>query len=89
MQEHTGHGEASASIADQARAAAAGGGDDYGRLLQSLTEADPNERSAAAKELVDDLPAYETLHRALIEVGIEDAQGTPQDDEDADSPARD
>ena len=72
--QHEGEGPVAAGIADQARRAAADGGDEaFSSLTQAVSDASPDERSAAAKELIDDRPAYELLHRALGDLGIEPA----------------
>ena len=82
MEEHTGTGETSTSIAEQARGAGDGGAA-YESLKHTLQQASPNERSAAAKELVDDPAAYETLHRALQGLGIEEtADGSDRVDDE-------
>lgn len=73
-EDHTGQGPVATGIADRARQAAAqgaGGGTAYDELKEAVGSAGPDERSAAAKELTEDLPAYETLHRALTDLGIE------------------
>lgn len=73
MDEHTGDSAAAASIADAARrASSAEESGAYEELKAAVQDAAPNERSAAAKDLVDDTPAYDTLHRALQELGIEE-----------------
>lgn len=71
MEEHTGTGAASTSIAEQARTAA-GEGQGLDALKSALEHASPDERSAAAKEVADDPAAYEALHTALQELGIEE-----------------
>ena len=40
-------------------------------LQAALQDASPDERSAAAKELAEDPPAYEAMHEALRALGIE------------------
>ena len=72
-EQHLGHGEVSASIAAQARNAAggSGSGESFESLKSAVQSASPDERSAAAKELSEERPAYEALHRALQELGIE------------------
>ena len=67
--ERSGSGPVATRIAEHARAAA-GGGDDE-QLREALEQASPDERSAAAGELVGEPSAYEALHHALREVGIE------------------
>ncbi len=74
MDHHTGQGPAADAIAQQARATAAEGGDrggGYAALKDAIEGASPDERSAAAKQLVDDPPAYQALHNALADLGIE------------------
>lgn len=82
MDDHTGSGPASASIAEQARAAAAerASGQALTSLKEAVQAASPDERSAAAKELVDDRAAYESLHKALEELGIEPSDRGAQTD---------
>lgn len=71
----TGQGPVATGIADLARQAAqdASGGNAYDELKTAVRDAGPDERSAAAKELTEERPAYEALHRALIDAGIEPA----------------
>ena len=78
---HVGDTPVAASVADQARSAA-GGGDAgaFESLKAAVQEASPDERGAAAKQLADEKPAYETLHRALQELGIEPAPGEPNNE---------
>lgn len=67
--------EVACDLAEQARETAAAGGVDgeaFAELKDAVSDASPDERSAAAKELVDeDEAAYETLHRALQELDIQ------------------
>lgn len=80
-EDHLGHSEVSAGIAAQARSAAgeSAAADAFESLKQAVQSAGPDERSAAAKELSEERPAYETLHRALQDLGIEPQAGPEGD----------
>lgn len=71
--------ETTAGIVEHARGAAGDGADadSFQSLKRALESADPDERSVAASVLSDEQPAYETLHRALQELGI-----APEDGDD-------
>ena len=74
-QQHEGEGPVAAGVAEQARSAAADRGEQaYASLKEAVSAASPDERSAAAKELVEDAPAYELLHQALTDLDIEPAE---------------
>lgn len=76
MQEHTGQGPEATAIAEQARRAASeggAGGEALSALKEAISATGPDERSAAAKELAEEQPAYQALHRALTDLGIEPA----------------
>ena len=78
---HVGDTPVAASVADQARSAAGReDGEAFESLKAAVQDASPDERGAAAKQLADEKPAYETLHRALQELGIEPAPGEPGDE---------
>lgn len=63
------HPAAVRSIAAAARdAVAAGGATD--ELRDAIRNATPDDRSAAAKELADELPALELLHRTLESIDL-------------------
>ena len=72
MQEQGGHDASSSDLAQQARAAGGGAasGDEFQALKDAVQAATPDERGSASKQLADDEPAYEALHRALQELGI-------------------
>ena len=56
-------------IVAAARSATAGGDD--AELTAAVTEAEPNDRALAAKELADEQAALDALHAVLKEQGIE------------------
>lgn len=68
--------DACSRIVEAARAVAASSGDGSApgnaeELQAALRDASPDERSSAVKELVDDSAAYEAVHEALRDMGIE------------------
>ena len=68
----TGDTPVAAGVADQARSAAGvQDGEAFEALKAAVQKASPDERGAAAKQLANEKPAYEALHRALQELGIE------------------
>ena len=79
-EQHLGAGEVSAGIAEQARSAAGDTGSDaFESLKAAVQSASPDERSAAAKELSEERPAYDALHRALQDLGIEPTGNAVED----------
>ena len=58
------------SIAQAARDAVAGGGASD-ELREAIRNATPDDRSAAAKELADEMPALELLHRTLESIDLQ------------------
>jgi hypothetical protein len=73
LKDHQGRGAEADAIADRARKAAGDGreGAAFTALKEAVETAGANERSAAAKELVDEQAAYQALHQALTDLGIE------------------